>query len=207
MSAEPQSIVHSILRASSKLCRPKDGRRRRLPIAKRSSCRTSTLQGDDRSVTTDTSSGSTSKHETLGDLSSSELILSPSRTTDESSVVEQYGYRRLDQNDLLGTLTRRDEDDSLWFVHFYIRESYFSDNLHKQMIKLAESKPDRRFFCTEKRLCPFITAKLGITSKNPAVVAIRRGKVLNKIAEFSSVDCSELKNWVDTVELLSLVHQ
>jgi hypothetical protein len=189
MSTEPQSIIHALLRVSSKLCSPqKTGNRRRRPIPSLEKI------ADDESVVT---------------LSSSENVSSLWDPSFESGafhppvyVLGQENYRTIDQNEFIEELLTN-TGDALCFVLFYRTESYFSDNLDKHLKALSQSKPERRFFRISKNHCPEITSKLNITSKSPTVVAMRRGKVVNKISEFSSVDCSELRQWVCTVELLS----
>jgi hypothetical protein len=93
-----------------------------------------------------------------------------------------------------------------FFVHFYIRGSPVSKAIDTQMKELSASFQSS---CQYVRIGvtqfpPTDLFSLNVSGEQPTVVAMKNGQVINKISEFVSSDCEELKQWATTIELLSM---
>lgn len=94
--------------------------------------------------------------------------------------------------------------DEVNFVHFFIKGSKLSEAIDKQMERLEETHPLCRFTRIDASLAPYIAARLHATSDRPTVVALKNGKLVNRLSDFTTDDCSELQNWVYAIELLRM---
>ena len=72
------------------------------------------------------------------------------------------------------------------------------------MQSLATMHSNSTFVRIDAKLAPFVTSKLRISNKQPAVIAMKNGLVVSRISDFSTADCEELKIWASTIELLPL---
>ncbi len=72
------------------------------------------------------------------------------------------------------------------------------------MQSLATMHSNSTFVQINAKRAPFVTSKLHISNKQPAVIAMKNGLVVSRISDFSTADCEELKIWASTIELLPL---
>jgi hypothetical protein len=191
-TTEPQSIIHRALRFERRIVRAVTNMNRRRRIQKPAalaSPRSVLLKktpstDDDLSVyTAPDSIMSTSAHLTQPDL-------------------EEY-YETINQNDFMTDCMMNSTGDCI-FVHFFISDSSVSKTLDTHMQGLATMHSNSTFVRIDAKLAPFVTSKLQISNEQPAVIAMKNGSVVNRISDFSSADCEELKIWASTIELLRL---
>jgi hypothetical protein len=192
-TTEPQSIIHHALRFERRIVRAVTNvnRRRRLQRAAALASPPSSIflkktasTDDDLSVhTAPDSIMSTSSHRTQPD--------------------HEECYETINQNDFM-TDCMMNSTGKCVFVHFFISDSSVSKTLDMHMQSLATMHGNSTFFRIDAKLAPFVTSKLQISNDQPAVIAMKNGSVVNRISDFSSADCEELKIWASTVELLRL---
>jgi hypothetical protein len=97
-----------------------------------------------------------------------------------------------------------------YFVHFYVRGSPVSKAIDTQMKGLSASFQSScqyvRIDVTEflAQFPPTDLFSVDVSGEQPTVVAMKNGQVINKISEFCSSDCEELRQWAATIELLSM---
>jgi hypothetical protein len=191
-NTEPQSIIHHALRFERRIARAvanMNCRRRLQKAAALASSSTTLLKNtsstdDDLSVyTAPDSIMSTSTHLVQPDL--------------------EECYETINQNDFMTDCMMNSTGECI-FVHFFISDSSVSKTLDMHMQSLARMHSNSTFVRIDAKIAPFVTSKLQISIDQPAVIAMKNGSVVNRISDFSSADCEELKIWASTIELLRL---
>jgi hypothetical protein len=192
-TTEPQSIIHHALRFERRIVRAVTNMNRRRRLQKAAAAlalprsillKNTPSTDDDLSVhTAPDSIMSTSAHSAQPD-------------------DEEY-YVTINQNDFMSDCMMNSTGECI-FVHFFIRDSSITKTLDMHMQSLATMHSNSTFVRIDAKLAPFVTSKLQISNEQPAVIAMKNGSVVNRISDFSSAECEELKIWASTIELLRL---
>jgi hypothetical protein len=218
---EPQSIIHQVIGLERKIERKivrAFSNSRQQPRRRARSPPPAALKPDEDSTT---SSDKSAKNNDLVDWQVSVYTQQPQmpEEEDEKKVLQPQMSEEEDEPDLLSlendseyqTMSQdKFENECLkggrYFVHFYVRGSPVSKAIDTQMKGLSASFQSS---CEYVRIDvtqfpPTDLFSLNVSGKQPTVVAMKNGKVINKISEFVSSDCEELKQWATTIELLSM---
>ncbi len=199
MSYEPQSIIHQVIDLERKIVRAfSSSRQRRLTRARSLAA----LKPDDATTSTD--------HE------SSDFLVN------RQSFARTQQPQMPDEEDEQDLLSLEDDSEYLticpdefiserlnggrYFVHFYVRGSPVSKAIDTQMKELSASFQSSCLYVRigVTQFPPTDLFSLNVSGEQPTVVAMKNGQVINKISEFVSSDCEELKQWATTIELLSM---
>lgn len=119
-----------------------------------------------------------------------------------TSVSYNERVRTLDQNEFFSDVMTAPSCDEVVFVHFYVEGSHVSEAIDHQIRKESKNHPLSKFVRIEASTAPFVARRLGSNFDRPSMVALKDGKLINRITDFESDDCSEIKMWLDSVELL-----
>ena len=199
MSTEPQSIVHQILRLERMLVKAVSSMTRR-------------RQEGRKIKELSKSHGSLDKVETSDDFTEisestyrDSSLLSLPGSSDHSSEHEE-GARgpSTDTSEPLSEIIFDHSPDEVVFVHFLVKSSPISEAIDQQMRTLEAIYPQYRYARIEASKAPHLVGRLGAESDKPTVAAFKDGKLLNRISDFSCNNCSELKNWVFAIGLITM---
>lgn len=90
------------------------------------------------------------------------------------------------------------------FIHFFVQGSKLSDSIDLQMIELA-AQSTSRFLRLDAESSSHVTVKHDVNNSRASVVAMRDGKVVNKLTQFMDPNtCNELPQWISTIELMGM---
>jgi hypothetical protein len=200
MSYEPQSIIHQVIGLERKIVRAFSKSRQR----RRRTRSPAALQQDDATTSTGKSSNNNDLVEwhQYSAHSRQPQIPEEEDELDLLSLEDDSEYRTICQDEFENECLK----EGRYFVHFYVRGSPVSKAIDTQMNGLSASfqsscqyvRIDVTQFPNTNLFC------LNVSGKQPTVVAMKNGKVKNKISEFGSSDCEELKQWATEIELLSM---
>ena len=202
MSAEPQSIIHQILRLERKLvkavssisCRRQEARRTREITKNHGSLHKVEVADDYTEISESTHRDSSLLSlQASSDHSSESFAYSPSLESGGNNHSERLPEIMLDHS-----------PDDVVFVHFFIKNSPISEAIEQQMTTLEAIYPQYRYARIEASMAPQIVSQLGGETQKPTVAAFKDGKLLNRISDFSCNNCSELKNWVFAIGLITM---
>jgi hypothetical protein len=196
MTAEPQSIVHHVLRLGPNVVKVVSSINQR---RRRSRQKMQEQQTEDKEISEDLSE--TTYSDSLVSNVSFHNETSPIQEKEEDGVTESL--QTLNQNEFLSDVMI-DATSELVFVHFFLTQSPISETIDERMEKLKHSKQNCRFIRVKASMAPYITSRLNVASDRPSVVALKNGKLINMMADFASAECSELDDWMYTVELLQM---
>lgn len=157
------------------------------------------------STTTPTAEYSSRKSASSRSLLDSSPSTTAHRHTNSATMYHLGGqdYQTVDQIEFMTSCLI---NDGCYFVHFRdARCSPLSEAIDIQMMRLAAVAREEESPCKYRRIdsrwAPFITAKLGISSDLPTVVAVMNGRVLDRISDFSPDGCClTLSRWVREIE-------
>lgn len=99
-------------------------------------------------------------------------------------------------------------DNGVCFIHFFVANHPLSEAIDRQMELLARNVYSGSTFCRIEKARPCSLAdKLNIISQKvtpaqPLVIALKDGKLIDRIFEFTTPNCIELAHWVSTIELV-----
>jgi hypothetical protein len=168
MTTKPQSIVHHVIRLERKITRVflktrgRFGRQEQEKAVER--LPSSLFMAEKPSIRDD---------ETVSTAAANTLV---------------HEYRTINQIEFMTDCLTNTNGSFL--VHFYVEDSFVSENIDKRMEQLAVAQSRYHCLRINSRLAPLMTAKLNIEKERPTVVAIEDGLVVSRISElFSSPDC------------------
>ncbi len=193
-TTEPQSIIHHALRFERRIVRAVTNMNRRRRLQK------SAALASPRSVLL---KNTPSTDDDLSINTAPDSIMSTSAHSAQPDYEEYRYYETINQNDFMTDCMMNSTGECI-FVHFFISDSSISKTLDTHMQSLATMHINSTFVRIDAKLAPFVTSKLQISNEKPAVIAMKNGSVVNRISDFSSADCEELKIWASTIELLRL---
>ena len=215
MSAEPQSIIHQVIRLERNLLKALSRRRTRAPknlLNKGSSIDKGTDHTVDSRYTLENESihqGVTlDEDERTSSFDEVEYSVSSFDTDHEED--DEGGddqacefYRTIDQNQFFAECFASNGRHRHIFVHFYnTDEADLCEQIDNELSILASKYIRCKFLRINGRLAPFFTAKLGVTTF-PSVVAIRNGEVDGCISTFGNDEAGFLQNWMVTSGLVT----
>ncbi|CAJ1959714.1 unnamed protein product [Cylindrotheca closterium] len=229
--AKPQSIVHHIGRLSSKITKPISNRRKRMRMQRKLRGEGSMVSSQ-QSVTISSSSDNSSILAPESYRSSMEdCSLAPSAAVsddnssqgdyhtvdsddfsffsdiDEDDVGEEEDdclFETLDQNSFLTEcFLTNGQSDVVFLVHFFNQETSISNSIEDVLsLRVLESKSKCECRRINSKSAPLFTAKLQIDPEQPTIVAIKNGKVLSKVSDISSSQCTEVDQWLARTRIL-----
>jgi hypothetical protein len=122
-------------------------------------------------------------------------------STDEN---EEEFFVALNQNEFLIERFMTNEcSDVTFIVHFDAEDSALAEHIEDVvLIRSMEAASNCQCRRVNSRKTPLFTAKFGIDPEQPTIVAIRNGKVVDRITDISS-GCWELENWLQETGILS----
>lgn len=211
MTAEPQSIVHQVLRLEQMLVKAVSSiaqRRRRSRHLRQQQIKDEEDTSDDFSQATypDSLLSSTHLSTSFHQSSSSSVIPEEDENTtaaDKEQEERSSACQTLNQNDFLTDVMMAMASEMV-FVHFFIQNSDISKSIDERMDNLKLSHPNCSFVRIDASMAPYIARQLKIENGRPSVVAMKDGKLVNVISDFVTADCGELDDWIYTVELLRM---
>jgi len=199
MSSEPQSIIHQVLRLEHSLRRvvsSRCGRSRRSRKALNhvdEECREFAVQ--EKPMPSEDFTESTLSVDSLH---------SSCTHHSHSSLASLDSINTMNQNEFMTDVMIEHATDEVAFVHFFIEGSKVSEAIDEQMQKLEQRHPSCKFARIDVAMAPYVVRMLKTSSDKPAVVALKNGKLMNRICDFDTAECSELDNWMYTVLLMRL---
>jgi thioredoxin-like negative regulator of GroEL len=125
----------------------------------------------------------------------------------ESAASMDRSFRTLDQNEFFADIMAAPASDEVVFVHFNIQGSPVSEAIDCQLSIESKNHPHSKFVRIDASKAPFVARRLGTENDRPSVVALKDGKLINRISDFDSSDCLEIKQWMNTVEILKHFQQ
>jgi hypothetical protein len=189
MATEPQSIVHQVIRLERKIARA--FLRRRSRFGRKELGKVEEIPSSSVIVVENVLEKSPiqddNPHATV-----SAAIASMKSRLDFTLVVHEY--RTINQIEFMVECLIANTNEC-FLVHFYVEDSFVSENIDKKIKQLAASPSRFHWLRINSRLAPLITAKLKIQKELPTVVTMKDGSVVRRISEFSSPDCWELGTW------------
>ncbi len=199
MSIEPQSIIHQVMRLEKRFLHAVSS------ITRRKTRRSRTKDDEIDLVSTP------EKHvvsDEFTDFTEATQLDSTIFSLQGSSQHSKEGSgasfcRTLDQSTFLSDLMITPVSSEVTFVHFFMNDSEISQDIDMQLERLEGIHPLCRFARIDSSMAPYITRRLNIQSDKPTVVALKNGKLVNRISDFTE-DCSELENWVYAIELMRM---
>lgn len=228
---KPQSIVHHIGRLGSRIAKPikKRNRRRRqrklrdgsikssanstqsasdnssimspetiISIAPSLDCPVAISDDDDGSFI----SGAGPDYDHTSDQESFFSDIEEGELEDEE---EAEGlFETLNQNEfLLECFLTNEQSDVIFLVHFFNQETSISDAVEDVLsLRVLETKSKVECRRIDSKSAPLFTAKLQIDPEQPTVVAIKNGKVLSKVSNVSTAECTEVNQWLTRTKIL-----
>ena len=187
--AKPQSIVNHIGRLGSKIAKPISNRRKRMRIQRKL---------PDGSMTI--SSQETATLSACSAIDYSLAIMAVSDDEDDGELL----FETLDQNEFLGEcFATNEQSDVVFLVHFFNQETSISEAVEDVLSKrVLETKSKCECRRVNSKSAPLFTAKLQIDPEQPTIVAIKNGKVLSKVSDISSSQCTEVNHWLTRTRIL-----
>lgn len=137
-----------------------------------------------------------------GDSDSVEEIVHGSLSDVESiSTEEEDSFETMNQNEFLfECFTSNGRSDIISFVHFFAEDSKIAGEVEKSILRLVKrgaNSANCQCIRVNSRLAPLFTVRLGIDPKHPTVVAIKNGKLIARISDFSSGVREEIEHWIE----------
>ncbi|CAJ1959718.1 unnamed protein product [Cylindrotheca closterium] len=216
--ARPQSIVHHIGRLGSKIttpifiskCRKRMRMQRKLQedsmISSKQAVTASVSEAMDSTqisvaVSDDTSSYSPGDYHTMDSDDSFSFCFSD---IDEDDTEDESLFETLDQNEfLVECFVTNGQSDVVFLVHFFNQETSISDAI-EDILSIRVLETNSRCECRRinSKSAPLFTSKLYIDPEQPTVVAIKNGKILSKVSDISSSQCTEVDQWLARTRIL-----
>ena len=113
-------------------------------------------------------------------------------------------FETLDQNDFLTEcFVTNGQSDVVFLVHFFNQETSISEAVEDVLsIRVLETNSKCECRRINSKSAPLFTAKLQIDPEQPTIVAIKNGKVLSKVSDISSSQCTEVNHWLTRTRIL-----
>ncbi|CAJ1959715.1 unnamed protein product [Cylindrotheca closterium] len=211
--AKPQSIVHHIGRLGSKITKPISNRRKRMRMQRKlsgGSVASSHQETASLSVcdTADYCLASVAVSEDGSYQEDNYTIDSDDAFSCCSDIDEDEGiFETLDQNDFLTEcFVTNGQSDVVFLVHFFNQETSISHAIEDILsIRVLETNSKCECRRIDSKSAPLFTAKLQIDPEQPTIVAIKNGKILSKVSDISSSQCTEVDRWLARTRILQSV--
>ncbi|CAJ1959720.1 unnamed protein product [Cylindrotheca closterium] len=206
---KPQSILHHIGRLGFKIAKPIANRRKRTRMERtvqKGSMKQSVAQSvsDTMESSEDGSFQQEDYHDAMnGEEDEFSLSFSDFEVKEECRGI----FETLDQNEFLTEcFVANGRSDIVFLVHFFNQGTFISNAIEDVLSKRVRETNSK---CECRRInsthAPLSTIKLQIDPEQPTVVAIKNGKVLGKVSDISSSECTELDQWLARTGILQKV--
>ena len=205
MTAEPQSIIHHVIRLERKIVQSLvvSPRRRGRKNAKKGKCNS---QDDLHKDSSDLTGNSLCAIE---DTVGTQPLHSDDDDDDTYSLGSDYDatygvYRTINQNEVFQECFGPCDDCIM--IHFFSEhEAQQCEFIDSELSVLATKHMSCKFLRINGRLAPFFTAKLNVKAL-PSVVCIRSGEVLSCLSVFDTDKTGFLEDWLLASGLIVLPH-
>ncbi|CAJ1959717.1 unnamed protein product [Cylindrotheca closterium] len=195
--AKPQSIVNHIGRLGAKIVKPISNHRKRMRMQRKL---------PERSLTSSQKNAVAVSED--GSCNSDEISFFGDDHENELGQVDMEGiFETMDQNEfLIECFVTNGQSDVVFLVNFFNQETSISNAIEDVLSKrVLETKSKCKCRRINSKRAPLFTAKLQIDPEQPTIVAIKNGKVLSKVSDISSSECTEVENWLARTRILQSV--